>query len=137
MKELKEFKEAKFLVMRVWTGRLPGVPYPYGEVRDHQLHTVNGYLIDDESGLYYDPLWKSWRLVDLKSGVDFAHCKEEEEIMATYEASKPKHEKYKESEKYAEECELFDYFKRYKSLNSPWVDYNSSLKRFERKLKNC
>lgn len=132
-----KFKEAKFLVMRVWTGRLPGVPYPYGEVREHQLHTVNGYLIDDESGLYYDPLWKSWRLVDLKSGVDFAHCKEEEEIMATYEASKPKHEKYKESEKYAEECELFDYFKRYKSLNPPWVDYNSSLKRFEKKLKNC
>lgn len=137
---MKELKEATFLVMRVWTGRLPGVLlYPYDSVSEHQLHTVNGYLIDDESGLYYDPQWKSWRLVDLKSGVDFARCKEEEDIMATYEAYKPKHEKYKESEEYAEECELFDYINKHgpKSSNSPWVDYNSALKRFERKLKNC
>ena len=92
MKELKKFKEADIYIRSEFHDDDHNVDVPF-------KHKEKGYLIDKDIGFYLDKKNGLYGLIDIPTGMTFAHCRKED-IMTMYKIYKPALDKKRESGSY-------------------------------------
>ena len=92
MKEFKKFKKADIYIRSVFHDDDHNVDLPF-------KHKEQGYLIDKGIGFCLDEKNGLYGLIDIPTGMTFAHCRKED-IMTMYKIYKPALDKKRESGSY-------------------------------------
>lgn len=92
MKELKEFKEADIYVKAKLHDDDKNEDFEYKmKEKGYLIDKDIGFRLDEESGLY--------KLIDIATGLTFAHCRKED-IMTIYRIYKPELDKMRYTDSY-------------------------------------